>query len=354
MDPNKLDIFLNFLECQNVDMNKVTSFISSLKCEEVTNITNITNIMNKIKHIINTSTFNNEYFTMNENFYKYLLNIHIESEQKIVIMYKYFDSSYTFNVLKMEEFENKYRHLPFVIEMIKNNNKNFMKIRDFGDNNDHHVLVNVYVVNEKELIDRYVTISDIISLINLQELNKQTHTENILKMIDSIVVNNNLITQSLNNKEYNIELKNIFDNTDIQLSRCSHDGYEFHHPSTYSSSAYKRQEIYESNINKMTDILYKSETKLILIVEKNKSDYYDVKDILEYNFFVKKYLFYFPETLRCILTSDKYKLYYNGNDSRNAKLFGEKILVIDLDIISINIMDVNNILSKIFNFIEQK
>ena len=155
-------------------------------------------------------------------------------------------------------------------------------------------------------------------------------------------------------------MKNIFDNNDIQLSRCSHDGgYNFCPSNTYSSD-YKRQESYKSNINKITDILYKSETKLILIVEKNKSDNYDVKDVLEYNFFVKKYLFYFPETLRCILMSDKYKLYYNGGDfgsfglSNNGKLLCEKILVIDLDIISINIMDVNNILSKIFNFIEQK
>lgn len=152
-------------------------------------------------------------------------------------------------------------------------------------------------------------------------------------------------------------MKNIFDNNDIQLSRCSHDGgYNFCPSNTYSSD-YKRQESYKSNINKITDILYKSETKLILIVEKNKSDNYDVKYVLEYNFFVKKYLFYFPETLRCILMSDKYKLYYNESAfglSNNGKLFGEKILVIDLDIISINIMDVNNILSKIFNFIEQK
>ena len=75
MDKQNLNIFLKFLEESGSDMNNINSFLNNLqnnniKCEEVTNI------INKIKQIINASTFNNEYFDMNENFYKYLLNTH--------------------------------------------------------------------------------------------------------------------------------------------------------------------------------------------------------------------------------------------------------------------------------------
>ena len=341
MDVNDLNIFLKYLEKQNIDMKMINSFLSSLKHNKMASN------YDKIKEIVyrsQISSSNYKYCLLLDDIsYDFLLK-NEEIEQEYIITFITFDSgSHTYsitNFLKMEEYENRFKYLPFIINEIKQNNKAIVAKK----NGNKYTLNKIYLLNENHLMDRNIKISELLTYIdfvqkkNVSESNenldsKQITKEKILKTFNFHVDENKL---SNNNNDI-IELKRILNDNIVTLT--TNPNYCLvYNPELREASSRFPHRMYD--LKCITDRLVEN---IVLIV--NKKDIgYSIIDILEYDTFVKKYLPYYPETLKYILTNKKYRLSANKREL-------EKILVIDFKKIKINIMDINNILCKILEIL---
>lgn len=117
MDITNFNIFLKYLEKQNVDMKMVNSFLSSL------NHNKITSMYDKIKEIIYKSNLISvglpckTYLLLDDISYDFLFKFDKEMEQEFIITFV--SKDVITNFLEMNEFENRFKYLPFVINEIR-------------------------------------------------------------------------------------------------------------------------------------------------------------------------------------------------------------------------------------------
>lgn len=212
-----------------------------------------------------------------------------------------------------------------------------------------YMLNNIYLIREDDILHRNIRISELLTYnnsIQKENLDKQSTKEKILKTFTFYKNENNSIYNLSNNNNDIIELKKLLYDDIIRFTTSNDLIINDNRKNSMDYTNYFDKVI--NNLKHITDNLIEN---IFLIVEKNNSGYYKIMDILEYDIFVKKYLLYYPETLKFILTNKEYKLTSYPNSSRETIVFN-KILVIDLLKIKINIIDTNNILNKIIQILE--
>lgn len=341
MNNINLNIFLKYLEKQNIDMKMVNSFLSSLNNDK------ITSIYDSIKEIIYKSTLksvNYKYYLLLDDIsYDFLFKFDKEIEQEFIITFV--SNDVITNFLEMNEFENRFKYLPFIINEIR---KNKLIITKEGTKNEY-MLNNIYLIRENDILHRNITISELLTYNNSMQkenLDKQSIKEKILKTFNFYRNENNSIYNLSNNNNDITELKKLLYDDIIRFTTNNSLMINDNRKISTDDGNYFRKVI--NNLKYITDNLIEN---IFLIVEKDNSGYYKIMDILEYDIFVKKYLLYYPETLKFILTNKKYKLTSPYIDDSTNIVFN-KILVIDLLKIKINIIDTNNILNKIIQILE--
>ena len=181
MDNENLDKFSKYLEQLNPDKTIINYLLSSMEHDKEVEI------YNKIKEIVSESKirmYNIGWnFVVRDNFpnisyvlflsdesYDYLLKIDKEMKQKYIVM---INGDYIYNIINlfnMEELETRYKYLPFIINEIKQNKNYNMRIKKY---NEENILNNIYLVNEDNLMNKNITVADLLSAFDkfMQEKN---------------------------------------------------------------------------------------------------------------------------------------------------------------------------------------
>ena len=339
MDITNFNIFLKYLEKHNVDMKMVNSFLYSLNNDK------ITSTYDRIKEIICKSTLKSvnykDYLLLDDISYDFLFKFDKEMEQEFIITFV--NNDVITNFLEMNEFENRFKYLPFVINEIR---KKKLIITKEGTKIEY-MLNNIYLIREDDILHRNIRISELLTYnnsIQKENLDKQSTKEKILKTFTFYKNENNSIYNLSNNNNDIIELKKLLYDDIIRFTTSNSLIINDNRKNSMDYTNYFDKVI--NNLKHITDNLIEN---IFLIVEKDNSGYYKIMDILEYDIFVKKYLLYYPETLKFILTNKEYKL---TSYSSSKTIEFNKILVIDIMKIKINIIDTNNILNKIIQILE--